>query len=372
MNASTEHRHAKLDAKLDANMDDDLDAVDDVLAQVLNEEVQPDDFGRASVWQRLMASRDIALTIVAIALFASFAITVPETFLTSINLLNMVRNVSLIGIVAVGMAYLMIAGEIDLSVGSTLGFLTIVLGVLVARYAVDIWLAAGIVLVLGAVIGAVNGLIVTRLGIPSFIVTLAMLTAYRSAILIVSEQRPWSGSRVGPFYDLTGGYIGERIPWVIVWMLVVTLLAGIVLLKSRFGYHVYATGANPEAARYSGVRTGRVKLITFMFISFLCGVAAILLFGSLRIAEPSAGTGFEFRVIGAVIVGGVALTGGRGSVYGVFMGTIIIGMITSGLTLLGLPQHAADVATGILIVGVGAMDLLVRRSASRRLGFLET
>ncbi len=359
MSASTEHGH------------DDMDAVEDVLTQALNEEIVAGTDRRETVWQRILASRDMALTAVGIGLFVFFAVTVPETFLTSTSLLNMVRNVSLIGIVAAGMAYLMIAGEIDLSVGSTLGILTIVLGVLVSRHGLNVWLAAGIVLALGAVIGAVNGLIVTRLGIPSFIVTLAMLTGYRSATLVLSEQRPWSGSGVGTFFDITGGTIAGRIPWVIVWMLVVMLLASIVLVRSRYGYHVYATGGNLEASRYSGVATGRVKLLAFAFTSFLCGLAAILLFGSLRVAEPSAGTGFEFRVIGAVIVGGVALTGGRGSVYGVFMGTIIIGMITSGLTLLGLSQHYADVATGILIVGVGAMDLLVRRAASRRLGFLD-
>jgi ribose transport system permease protein len=351
----------------------EMDGVDDILTQAINEE------GRmvvgtsnAAFWQRLIVSRDAALTAVGIAVFIFFAVTVPATFLTSTNLLNMLRNVSLIGIVAAGVAYLMIAGEIDLSVGSQLGFLVVVLGVLVARQGIDIWVASGIVLALGALVGLVNGLLVTKLGIPSFIVTLAMLTGYRSGALVVSQQTPSSGSGVGLFFEITGKYVGSTtVPWVIVWMLVVMLIAGIALVRTKYGYHVYATGGNADAARDSGVRTGRVKLWAFVLTSFLCGLAALLLFGSLRVAEPTAGTGFEFRVIGAVIVGGVALTGGRGSIYGVLIGTVIIGMITSGLTLLGLSQHLADVVTGGLIVAVGTMDLLVRRAASRRLGFLE-
>lgn len=347
-----------------------FDEVDDVLDDAIaKEDLVPAAAMSQSLWRRILVSRNVALTLVAVALFIFFSLTT-ETFLTSNSLFNMIRNVARAGIVAVGMSYLLIAGEIDLSVGSVFGFLTVVLGVLVARNGVDLWLSALAVLVLGALIGLVNGLIRTKLGIPSFIVTLAMLTAYRSLAITVSEQRPWNGPGSGFFYDITGGTFLAGIPWQIVWMVVIMALGGFILSRSRFGYHVYATGGNLEAARSSGINTDRVKILCFMLTSALCGFIALLLFGDLNIAAPITGTGFELSVIGAVIVGGVALTGGRGTIYGVFIGAVIIAMISSGLVLLGLSQHFGDIATGVLIVTVGTLDLLVRRAASRSLGYL--
>jgi ribose/xylose/arabinose/galactoside ABC-type transport system permease subunit len=247
--------------------------------------------------------------------------------------------------------------------------LTVVMGILVARSGVDPWLGLVVVTGLGIAVGAANGLIVTRFGIPSFIVTLAMLTAYRSGALILSGDKPSVTQGAGPFYAVTGGSIGP-VPWLIVWMLAVGAIGGLVLSTWKFGYHVYATGGHLEAARNSGIRTARVKVICFAISGGLCGLIAALLWGYLHTAAPVTGTGFEFRVIGSVIVGGVLLSGGRGTVYGSLMGAVIIGMITSGLVLLGLSQDIGDVATGLLIVLVGTLDLLVRRTAWRGLAFV--
>jgi ribose transport system permease protein len=314
-------------------------------------------------WRRYLANRDVALGLVGVALFLFFSLTT-SAFLTEFNLLNMVRNVALIGTVAVGMTLLFIVGEIDLSVGSVFGFLTVVLGVLVVRWSLDPWLGAALVILLGVATGILNGLIRTRLHIPSFIVTLAMLTAYRSLALIVSNERPMSIQPDGSYFALTGGSI-FGIPWLIFWMLAVMLVGGIVLDRTRYGFHAYATGGNLEGARDAGIDTDRVKLIAFAVTGGLCGLAAGLLFGYLHVAEPTSGTGFEFRVIGAVIVGGCALTGGRGTISGTLIGTLIIGIITGGMVLLGFSQNIGDVAAGFLIVTVGTLDLLLRRAAVR-------
>lgn len=317
----------------------------------------------ASPLRRLLAKRDIAIALAGVLLFIVFSLTT-STFLTEFNLTNMVRNVSLIGIVAVGMTFLLIVGEIDLSVGSVMGFLVIVLGVLVVRMGLDPWLAAGLVILTGIATGVFAGLIRILLNIPSFIVTLAMLTAYRSLALIVSNERPMSADPTGSFFDLTGGAI-FRIPWLIVWMLIVMIVGAVVLKYTRYGFHAYATGGNLNAARDSGINTNRVKLIAFAMTGGLVGLAAVLLFGYLHVAEPTSGTGFEFRVIGAVIVGGTALTGGLGTITGTFIGTLIIAIITGGMVLLGMSQGAADISTGFLIVAVGTIDLLLRRAAVR-------
>jgi ribose/xylose/arabinose/galactoside ABC-type transport system permease subunit len=152
-----------------------------------------------------------------------------------------------------------------------------------------------------------------------------------------------------------------------VWLGAVGAIGGVVLSTSKFGYHVYATGGNLEAAQNSGIDTARVNILCFALTSGLCGLIAGLLWGYLHTAAPVTGTGFEFRVVGAVIVGGVLLSGGRGTTYGSLVGAVIIGMITSGLVLMGFSQDIRDVATGVLIVAVGTLDLLTRRAASRGL-----
>lgn len=326
--------------------------------------------GGQAFWGWILQSRNVMITIVGIVLFFYFSVATTR-FLTTDSVFNMLRNLSYIGIVAVGVTYLFIAGELDLSVGSEFGFLTVVMGVLVARAHLDPWLGMILVIAFGVAIGAFNGLITTKFGIPSFIVTLAGLLAFRSGAILLSGPQPSTTEGVGLFYSVTGGYIGGVVPWLIVWMLVVMLVGGAVLALTRFGFHVYATGGNREASRNSGINTDRIKTLCFMITGGLCGLIAGLIFGYLHVAAPTTGTGFEFRVIGAVIVGGVALSGGRGSIYASLVGTIIIGIITTGLVLLGLSQYFGDVATGVLIAATGALDLYVRRAASRSLSSLE-
>jgi len=347
----------------------DFDEAEDALAAALKEETGGlTETARRSLFRRLLQSRSLATTAAGVILFAGFSLATP-LFLTSDNLLNMVRNITFTAIVAVGMSYLLIAGEIDLSVGSTYGFLTMVMGILIVRAGFDPWLALAAVIGLGVFIGFINGLIVTRIGIRSFIVTLAGLTAYRSLAVVVSNQLPINVDPTGPFYDVTGGYIGGTFPWLIVWLAVIAVVGGFILSRTKFGAHVYATGGNVEAARNSGVAVRRIKTNCFMITSGLCGVVAALLIGYLHIAAPITGTGFEFRVIGAVIIGGVALRGGRGTIYGSVVGAIVIGMISSGLVLLGFSQYWGDIVTGLLIVCTGALDVYVRLIGLRGLRY---
>lgn len=348
----------------------DFDEVEDTLTAAVSEESGGfTQSARHAFWSRLLQSRSLATTVTALLLFVAFSLASP-LFLTSDNLLNMVRNITFTGIVAVGMSYLLIAGEIDLSVGSTYGFLTMVMGILVAKQGIDPWLAMPAVIVLGGLVGLVNGVIVTRIGIPSFIVTLAMLTAYRSLAIVVSNQLPINVDPTGLFFEVTGGYIDNVFPWLILWLIAIVAGGAFILSRTKFGSDIYATGGDPEAARNNGLNVRRIKTLCFVITSALCGVVAALLIGYLHVAAPITGTGFEFRVIGAVIVGGVALRGGRGSIYGSFMGAIIIGMISSGLVLLGFSQYWGDIVTGGLIVCTGALDLYVRWAGLRSLQYL--
>ena len=349
-----------------------VDEVEETLTSALEQEVaatQVETPGQ-KIARFVLVSRSVAITVVGILLFIFFSATT-TTFLVADNLLSMVRDVSLVGIVAVGMTIIFVAGEIDLSIGSVYGFLMVIMGILVIQAGIDPWLAMILVIGLGGLIGLMNGLIVTRLGIPSFIATLAMLTAFRSAALLVAGDHPLVSTGIGSFYDMTGGNIVGNIPWFVVWLAIITISGAFILWRTTFGYHVYAVGGNEEAAVNSGINAKRVKVICFVLISALCGLIGAMVFGYLHVTDPTTGTGFEFRVAGAVLIGGITLGGGRGTVYGSFIGAIIVGMIGRGLVLLGLDPHYSDLATGLLIMVTGALDLYVRRAASRSLRYLE-
>lgn len=318
----------------------------------------------ADRWRRLLLHRPYVITMIGILIFSMFSFAA-DRFLTAENLFNMLRQMALLGILSVGMTFLFVVGEIDISIGSIYGFLTVIMGILVGRRGWNPWLGMLTVVVLGALIGANTGLIVTRIGIPSFVVTLAELVAYRSAALLASGERPSVAEGVGSFYASSGGYLGGVLPWLTVWMSVIVVFGGVVLAKTKFGYHVFATGGNRESARNWGINIGRTKLLCFVLMGALCGLSGALLFGWLQVAAPITGTGVEFSVIAAVILGGTALQGGRGSIYGSLVGAIIIGMLSSGLVLLGLSQQWKDVATGGLILFAATLDWLVRRVGLR-------
>jgi ribose transport system permease protein len=320
---------------------------------------------RWSNWlRRKLLNRTYVVTLVGVFVFIAFSIGV-NRFLTVENLLNMLRQVSLLGILCAGMTFVFVVGEIDISIGSIYGFLTVIMGILVGRRGWNPWLGMLTVVALGAVIGANTGWIVTRAGIPSFVVTLAELVAYRSAALLVSGEKPSVGAGTGSFYTVSGGYIGGTLPWLAVWMIVSIVAGGTLLANAKFGYHVFATGGDCDAARNWGVNVGRTKVLCFVLMGALCGLSGALLFGWLQVAAPITGTGLEFSVIAAVILGGAALQGGRGSIYGSLVGAVIIGMLGSGLVLMGLSQQWKDVATGGLILFAATFDWVVRRAGLR-------
>jgi ribose transport system permease protein len=321
-------------------------------------------FQESDSLRRVLLNRTFVITLTGITIFAIFSLSV-DRFFTVENLLNTLRQIAILGILAVGMTLLFVVGEIDIAIGSIYGFLTVVMGILVGRRGWNPWAGMLAVVALGGLIGANTGLIVTKIGIPSFVVTLAEMVAYRSASLLASGERPSEVEGSGFFYAASGGYIGGAFPWLIVWMMVIVIAGAVILTRTKFGYHVFATGGDQEAARNWGINTRRIKFWCFVSMGALCGLSGALLFGWLQVAAPITGTGLEFGVIAAVILGGTALQGGRGSIYGSLVGAVIIGMLSSGLVLLGLSQQWEDVATGGLILFAAALDWFGRKVGRR-------
>jgi len=321
------------------------------------------EFNKGKVAMRTFFNiRELSIFGAAVVLFILLSVSSPY-FLTLDNLLLVTRQISIVAILATGMTFLLITKEIDLSVGSNYGFLAVVLAYIITRTSVNPWVALIIVIIAGAFIGFINGIFTTIFKMPSFIVTLGMLSILRGGALLLSGAWPISIRLPAEhsFLNITAGYIGGVVPTQILWMIAIMVIASFVLRKTRFGAHVYSTGGNEEAAKLTGIPTKRIKIIAFMITGALCGIGAGLLLGQILSAFPTGGTGFELNVIAAVVIGGTQLFGGRGTIVGTLIGAAIMGMITNGLVLLGVSAHVEPLAKGGIIIIAVLLHTLTRK-----------
>ncbi len=308
-----------------------------------------------------------------LALIIVFALLEPR-FLHPLNLFNILRQVSISGLVAIGMTFVILTAGIDLSVGSLLALTGLVAayvakGGLADRFAVGASVDAGnpALLAMAAAIavgiagGSIQGLAVTRLKVPPFVVTLGGLTAFRGAALLFSGGGPISG--FAPDYTWWGqGKIGI-VPVPVIVFIAFAVIAHIVLKYSRFGMHVFATGGNAAAADLNGIPTRRVIFLVYALIGFFCGLAGFLLSARLNSAEAVAGLGLELTVIAAVVIGGTSLFGGVGSIFGTVIGACLIGVLTNGLVLLNVSSFVQQIVIGLILVAAVAFD---QYAANRR------
>jgi inositol transport system permease protein len=308
-----------------------------------------------------------------VALIVVFAILEPR-FMHPFNLLNVMRQVSISGLIAIGMTFVILTAGIDLSVGSLVA-LTGLVGAYVAkgglddRFAVSSNVDAGNPVILaflaavavGMTAGAVQGWAITKLRVPPFVVTLGGLTAFRGMALLFSGGGPISG--FSPEYNWWGqGRIGD-IPVPVIIFLGVALVAHIVLRYTRFGLHVYAVGGNAASAEENGVPVRLVTWSVYVIVGFACGLASFLLSARLSSAEAVAGLGLELDVIAAVVIGGTSLFGGVGSVFGTVVGAILIGVLRNGLVLMNVSSFVQQIIIGLILVAAVAFD---QYAAARR------
>lgn len=256
-------------------------------------------------------------------------------------------------IIAVGMTFVLVIGGIDLSVGSVLALCGAVLGVLLARYHWPLPVAILACMGTGAAAGALNGFITVRWALPSFIVTLGMLEAGRGAAYLVTDsQTVYIGAPIETLTQWT--LFGVSLPFLVACAIVIA--GQIALSGTSFGRYLLAAGANEEAARLSGVPTGRVRFAVYVMSGLLAGVAAIIHCARMSSADPNTGIGYELNAIAAVVIGGTSLMGGRGSVINTFFGVLIIGVLESGLAQIGAQEPTKRLVTGAVIVGAVIID----------------
>ncbi len=312
---------------------------------------------------RLLRAREtgVFLALAALCLFLSFA---TDGFLTSLNLLNVGRQISLLGIMAVGMTFVLIAGEVDLSVGSTYALAGLATGMLIiAGWPLAPSLAAG--LLIGVGVGLVNGLLSTYGRLPSLIATLGMLSIVRGSALILTNGQPVTvnvrnGADEGVlsvFSFMGQGYVFGIVPMQLVFFVVVAILAWGVLSYTNFGFRVFAVGGSAKAARVSGIPVNAVKIWAFVLMGFLAAFAGILSLAFLPSGQAGrTGLGLELDVIAATIVGGASLAGGEGTILGTILGVLIIGVMRNGLVLMGISPFVQELMIGLVIIIAVGID----------------
>ena len=310
-----------------------------------------------------------APTLFLFALMAFFALAEPR-FLSSINLFNVMRQVSITGLLAVGMTFVILTAGIDLSVGSLVAFAGLVAaavakGGMANRFTVGEggvgygWeLAAIAAIAVGLVCGYVQGLAITRLKVPPFVVTLGGMSAFRGAALLFAGGGPISGFE--PSFTWWGqGKIGQA-PIPVIIFLSFAALAHVTLRYTRYGRQVYAVGGNPEAARLSGLNVNRIVASVYVISGFFCGLSSFVLAARLNSAEAVAGTGYELTVIASVVIGGTSLFGGSGTIFGTVVGTILIGVLLNGLVLMNVSSYIQQIVIGVIIVLAVAFDTFAK------------
>ena len=292
--------------------------------------------------------RDYTVYIAFVALFIIFAITLSDDgFLSSNNLTNIIAQTAPISIMAIAVTFVIAAAQIDLSVGSVAGLASVT-----AAMAIEQWggIPGVIVGVLtGVAVGAVNGTLVAYFGIPSFLVTLGMLGIAVGLAMWITDSAP-KPILDQTYNDIFGSAEIAGVPILVAWTLIAVVIGHIILRKRPFGRYVLATGGNEEASRFSGIPTKRIVFTVMLASAVVAALAGMLYAGRLQSGRFSWGQGDELSVIAAVVLGGTSLFGGRGSVIGALVGSLLIGMINNGMLILGLEFSQQQVVRGIIII----------------------
>ncbi len=311
----------------------------------------------AGVWA--VRTQEGILLLIVLALAIGLGLRSP-VFFTGRNLGVLLSQVSMTAITAVGMTALIVAGEVDLSVGS-LQAVVGVLGMQLLNATHDLATSLAVGLTVGVAVGLLNGALTLWLGINSFIVTLAMLSILRGLAYASTSAAVQNTANLPAFSALGNGFVGFA-PWPVAFMVLVFGAFYLVLTRTTFGRHVYATGGNARAAALAGVRVQRVKLLCFALTGGLAALSALILLSRMNSGQNNAGFGFELQVIGAVLLGGTSLLGGRGSLVGTLLAVLLLGVLNNGIVLLGINSSWQVAVNGVLILLAVLLDARRRRA----------
>lgn len=299
-----------------------------------------------------------AIWVVLLVLVVVFTVANPR-FITPNNIMLLLRAVSMFGIASIGMTFVILLGDIDLSIGTIISFVNIFCAYLMVNMGVNMWLAILITLIASVAIGLLNGFMVSTIGMPALIATFAVQTSFSGITYIMCGGLPINGfdDRFAVFGQ---GKIGI-VPVPVLIMIACFAIGSFILNKSYFGRYFYAVGGNIEAAKLSGIRTGRVKYLVFALSGFFAGLAGIVMLSRTASGMANAGLGFEFDVITCVVLGGVSVSGGYGKMSGVVAGTFIIGALKNGMVLMNINQYMQMIIMGVVLALAVGFDCIQQK-----------
>jgi simple sugar transport system permease protein len=318
-----------------------------------------------SLLRRVIARPELGPFVLLVLELAVFGAINPE-FLSLENISNTLAFTVELGLIALAMTLLMTAGEFDLSVGSVFGFAPVLMWTLFNGGVASLWVAFAVALAVAALIGFANGLFVTRLKIPSFLVTLGMLLVVRGTALFITNgfpQRTWNAGGHWLAYALVGQFYvgGFRIYMSLFWFIAAAVVLGYVLGGTKAGNWILAAGGNPGAARARGVNVERTKIALFILSAIMSAFSGVISSIRTSAANPNSGTGYELEVIAMVVIGGTALSGGRGTIAGTVLGIFILRVMRNGIVLIGVPGLAYNIFIGAIILGMMALHSWLER-----------
>jgi ribose transport system permease protein len=319
-----------------------------------------------SLRRRLRGLPDETGVIVALLALVVIVGVVRPTFFAPVTLVQQLSGAAFIGMLALGMVFVVVIRDIDLSIGWMFNFSAVIAAKTMVA-GVDPWLGAGIGIAFGAMLGLVNGILAVWLRIPVIIITLGTLSAYRGLSLVVNESRAVVPvDKSSSFFALFDIRLFDLIPFVAILFLLLAVALHLLLHQTRFGYRVQAIGSNPEAARLGGIPVDRTRILVLVLMGAIAGLTGATFLGFREAIDPVTGGDYLLPVVAAVIIGGTALSGGRGTIIGAVIGALIIQVITTGILFLGVDVKWSTFVTGAVIIIAVAVDQLVRRQRERR------
>lgn len=293
----------------------------------------------------------LVAVVLIIMIFMTFA---TDTFMTPNNITNILRQISINGVLAVGMTFVILTGGIDLSVGSLVAVTSVICGSLLEG-----GMNTMIVVVIGVgaamLLGLLNGYLVSYVGFQPFIATLATMSICRGFAMVYSDGKPYLIKDKG-FLFIGQGKIGG-VPMLVIILVVVCVLALILLQTTTFGRYVFAIGGNKNAAKLSGVKTQKMEMLVYLISGLCCGIVGLMLSARISSGQPTAGEGYELDAIASVAIGGTSMNGGMGSLSGTILGFLIIGLITNSMTMLGIDSFYQDIVKGLIIILAVFLDM---------------
>lgn len=305
----------------------------------------------------------IIIAFVAMCVFLSVFPTTSSIFLTRTNIFNVLRQNASNLFLATGMTMVILLGGIDLSVGSVIALSGCVTAGCVTQLGLPEPIAFFVGISVGAVVGVFNGGFICKTNIPPFIVTLASMNIAKGIALVYTGGAPIR-CMTDAFKFPGAGYIGP-FPVPVILMVVVFIVAALIINKTKFGRHIYAVGGNPQAAKFSGINTSKVKFLVYVYTGIMAGLAGVVIASRLYSGQPTAGDAAEMDAIAAVVVGGTSMSGGSGRIGGTLIGVLIIGVLNNGLNLLGVDSNWQYIVKGLVILGAVYVDYVRNKKSAR-------